>query len=46
MDLSLHDLELRRNNLFRQLESLGDFRRGAISVNFCKCGKRKLCLCA
>src|SRR5437879_11748801 len=41
----LRDLELRREELFRQIEDLGDFRRGIISVNYCKCGKRN-CACA
>jgi hypothetical protein len=39
-DQSLHDLELRRKELFRQMENLGDFRRGTISVNYRKCGKK------
>jgi len=43
---SLQDLELRRKNLFRQMEDLGDFRRGTISVNFRKCGKSNCALCA
>src|SRR5208282_2936260 len=42
---SLQDLESHRNNLFRQLESLGDFRRGTISANYRKCGKSN-CACA
>jgi len=41
----MQDLELRRKKLFRQLENLGDFRRGTISVNFRKCGKSN-CACA
>ena len=45
MDQSLQDLELRRKDLFRQFESLGDFRRGTISVNYRKCGKSN-CACA
>ena len=45
VDQSLQDLESHRNNLFRQLESLGDFRRGTISVNYRKCGKSN-CACA
>jgi len=45
VDQSLHDLELQRKNLFRQMASLGDFRRGTISVNFRKCGKSN-CACA
>ena len=45
VDQSLQDLELRRKNLFRQMEDLGDFRRGTISVNYRKCGKSN-CACA
>jgi hypothetical protein len=45
VDQTLHDLELQRKNLFRQMASLGDFRRGTISVNFRKCGKSN-CACA
>jgi hypothetical protein len=36
---------LRRKNLFREMEDLGDFRRGTISVNYRKCGKSN-CACA
>ena len=39
------DLERRRKDLFRQMEHLGDFRRGTISVNYRKCGKSN-CVCA
>ena len=45
VDQSLQDLELRRKDLFRQLENLGDFRRGTIAVNYRKCGKSN-CACA
>ena len=45
VDQSLQDLELRRKDLFRQMERLGDFRRGTISVNYRKCG-RSNCACA
>jgi len=45
VDQTMQDLELRRKKLFRQLENLGDFRRGTISVNFRKCGKSN-CACA
>src|SRR2546430_13404435 len=41
----LRDLEVRRKELFRQMETLGDFRRGTISVNYRKCG-RSNCACA
>jgi hypothetical protein len=42
---SLESLEARRKQLYRELEALGDFRRGTISVNFRKCGKSN-CACA
>ncbi|PYT64861.1 MAG: ISKra4 family transposase [Acidobacteria bacterium] len=45
MNQPLRDLELRREELFRQIENLGDFRRGIISVNYRKCGKSN-CACA
>ena len=45
MDLSLEALESHRKELFRQLETRGDFRRGTISVNYRKCGKSN-CACA
>ncbi len=45
MDSSLQNLELQRKKLFRQLENLGDFRRGTISANYRKCGKSN-CACA
>ena len=45
MDQSLQDLEQQRKDLFRQMEMLGDFRRGTISVNYRKCGKSN-CVCA
>ena len=45
MDPSLQELESQRKKLFRQLEDLGDFRRGTISANYRKCGKSN-CACA
>jgi hypothetical protein len=42
---SFQGLEVRRKKLFRQMEDLGDFRRGTISVNYRKCGKSN-CACA
>ncbi len=45
MDPSLQNLELQRKKLFRQLENLGDFRRGTISANYRRCGKSN-CACA
>ncbi len=40
----LEGLEKRRKQIFQKLEALGDFRRGTISVNYRKCGKKK-CVC-
>ena len=42
---SLLVLEAHRAELFRQLSSLGDFRRGSITPTFGKCGKLN-CHCA
>lgn len=42
---TLEDLERQKNELYRQLGELGDFRRGTISVNYRKCGK-VYCACA
>ena len=39
MEPTLDSLESRRKQLHRSLETLGDFRRGAILVNFRKRGK-------
>ena len=36
MEQSLQALELRREQLHRQMENLGDFRSGTISVNYRK----------
>ena len=45
MPETLEGLEQRRQQLYQQLESLGDFRPGMISVNYRKCGKPN-CVCA
>lgn len=42
---ALLSLEKRREELYRKLEHLGDFRRGSISVTYRKCGKKN-CACA
>lgn len=39
------DLERKKDVLYGKLKSLGDFRRGSISVNYRKCGKLN-CACA
>lgn len=45
MEETLEALELERAKLYQQLQALGDFRPGIISVNFRKCGKKN-CACA
>jgi hypothetical protein len=44
-ELSLRELEAERERLFVQLSAIGDFRRGSVSENYRKCGKRN-CACA
>jgi len=41
----LEDLEFKRKSLYRKLEEAGDTRRGTISANYRKCGKKN-CVCA
>ena len=45
MEETLEGLEAKRKSLYQKMEELGDFRRGIISVNFRKCGKKN-CACA
>jgi len=45
MNDTLMKLESKRKSLYRELEEIGDFRRGTISVNYRKCGKKN-CICA
>ena len=45
MTASLEGLEQKRRHLYQQLQNLGDFRPGTISVNYRKCGKPN-CACA
>ena len=45
MPETLEALERQRTKLHEQLQTLGDFRPGIISVNFRKCGKTN-CACA
>lgn len=42
---TLKNLEEKRRSLYRKLEGLGDLRRGTITTNFRKCGKKN-CRCA
>jgi len=39
------DLERKKDVLYEKLKSLGEFRRGSISINYRKCGKPN-CACA
>jgi hypothetical protein len=41
----IKELESKRKYLYEKLAGLGDFRRGIISVNYRKCGKKN-CACA
>ena len=45
MNKRLDELESKRRSLYKKLEETGDFRRGTISVNYRKCGKKN-CACA
>ncbi len=45
MEETLESLEAKRKALYQKMEELGDFRRGIISANFRKCGKKN-CACA
>jgi hypothetical protein len=45
MPETLEALERQRTKLYAQLQAVGDFRPGTISVNFRKCGKNN-CACA
>lgn len=38
-------LESKRESLYNELSKTGDFRRGIISVNYRKCGKKN-CICS
>ena len=41
----LEKLEIKRDSIHGNLAKLGDFKRGTISVNYRKCGKKN-CACA
>ena len=45
MNDTLTRLESKKRSLYKKLEKIGDFRRGTISVNYRKCGKKN-CICA
>lgn len=45
MEETLKDLEDKRKRLYRRLATVGDFRRGTLSVNYRKCGKPN-CICS
>jgi hypothetical protein len=42
---NINKLELKKKSLIEKLAGLNDFRRGTISVNYRKCGKKN-CACA
>ena len=44
-DGSLEDLQLQRTQLYDELATTSDFRRGSISENYRRCGKPN-CVCA
>lgn len=41
---ALEQLEAKRHSIYQEMDVLGDFRPGIISVNFRKCGKKR-CVC-
>ena len=45
MEETLESLEAKRKFVYQKLGEIGDFRRGIISVNYRKCGKKN-CACA
>lgn len=45
MQPTVESLEQRKKDLYQQLVSLGEFRRGTLSVNYRRCGKPN-CACA
>lgn len=45
MSETLSSLRQKREDLYKQLQETGDFRRGTISATFRKCGKKN-CACA
>ena len=45
MEETLESLEAKRKSVYQKLGEIGDFRRGIISVNYRRCGKRN-CACA
>jgi len=45
MNETIETLEAQRKALYQKFQEMGDFRRGTISVNYRKCGKKN-CACA
>jgi len=45
MSETLSSLERKRDQLYKRLQDIGDFRRGTVSVLYRKCGKKN-CACA
>jgi len=44
MEESIEVLQQKRKSLYKKLEKIGDFRRGVVSLNYRKCGKKN-CVC-
>ena len=44
MEDTLKGLEEKRKGVYKKMGGIGDFRRGTISVNYRKCGKKN-CVC-
>lgn len=44
MEKTMEELESKRQDIYRQLGKLGDFRQGSISATYRKCGKKN-CTC-
>jgi DNA-binding Lrp family transcriptional regulator len=45
MEESMEVLQQKRKSLYKKLEKIGVLRRGVVSVNYRKCGKKN-CICA
>lgn len=45
MSDQINELESKKTALFKKIMELGNFRRGTISINYRKCGKKN-CACA
>lgn len=45
MQEAIKDMELQKETLYKKFQEVGDFRRGIVSANYRKCGKKN-CACA